>query len=63
MLNYVAETEVPIVKKCEKVDSKVPWLSEDFKILKRAKRKAEKVWRKTKLSGHYDIYKDCCKKI
>ena len=63
VLNFVAETEVPIAEKCEWVDSKVPWFSENFKILKRAKRKAEKVWRKTKLSVHHDIYKDCCKKL
>ena len=58
VLNFVAETEVPIEKKCGKVASKVPCFSEDFNILKKAKRKAEKVWRKTKLSVHHDIYND-----
>ena len=37
-----------------------PWYSEELRVAKRERRKAERVWRRTNLTIHRDIHKDKC---
>ena len=38
-----------------------PWYSDDLRVAKRERRKAERVWRRTNLTIHRDIHKETCR--
>ena len=40
-----------------------PWMSEEILSVKREKRKSERIWRKTKLTVHLEIFRALCLKL
>jgi hypothetical protein len=57
--NVLAELlnkHAPIKQKEIVIHPKSPWYNADIAIAKRARRKAEKKWHKTKLTVHYELY-------
>ena len=50
------DNHAPAVKKTITVHPEAPWYNEEIDLAKKARRKAEKTWRKTKLTVHREIY-------
>ena len=36
------------------------WMTDDISVLKALRRKYESLWRKTRLTVHFDMYSECC---
>ena len=37
-----------------------PWMTEEILSAKRKRRKDERIWRKSRLTVHFEIYRDSC---
>ena len=55
------ETCFPIKSCLVKPQSKIPWFTQDLRIIRHKRREAERLWRKTKLAFCLDIYKEASK--
>jgi len=58
-LTQIMDTHAPVTEKLVVDRSEAPWFSDECKTLKIAKRKAERTWRKSKLTVHLNILRDC----
>jgi len=61
-LQKCVEMNFPTKKCLIKPQSKISWFTQKLKILRQERRKAERLWRKTKLSINFEIYKTASKK-
>ena len=57
----VLEKHAPLQTKEITLRPNSPWYSDDLRVAKRDKRKAERVWRRTNLTLHRDIFKENCR--
>ena len=55
------ETCFPIKSFLVKPQSKIPWFTQDLRVLRQKRRGTQRLWRKTKLAVHFDIYKEASK--
>jgi len=55
------EHHAPIVSKTISVVSKAPWFDKEYRDLRKLRRKAERIWRKTQTELDFITYKDICK--
>lgn len=57
-IKLALDSVAPLKPKLIKGKPKAPWKNEDIYLAKRRCRKAERMWRKTKLHVHLDIFKE-----
>jgi hypothetical protein len=57
-LSAILEKHAPMIRKEVIIRPKSPWYTDDIRSAKQAKRKVERMWRKTKLAVHLDILKN-----
>lgn len=57
-LQELLDKHAPLKTKTVTLHPTTPWYTEEVRVAKREKRRAEKVWRKTKLCVHRDIYNE-----
>ena len=55
-LENALNSHAPVISKTITIHSDAPWYNDDIAEAKREKRRAEKLWRKTKLTVHREIY-------
>jgi hypothetical protein len=55
------EHHAPIVTKTISVVTKAPWFDKEYRELRKLRRKAERVWRKSQTESDFITYKDMCK--
>ena len=58
ILETTLEKHAPLTKKTVTVRPQPKWYNDDIHEARKEKRKAEKVWRKTRLTIHQEIYKE-----
>jgi hypothetical protein len=58
ILSAILEKHAPMIRREVIIRPKSPWYTDDIRSAKQAKRKAERMWRKTKLTVHLDILKN-----
>ena len=56
----IVDLHAPLVTKRISVVAKAPWFDKEYRKLRTLRRKAEKVWRKTRSESERLIYKDLC---
>ena len=63
VLSSLLDSHAPL--KTDYVTSRIlqPWMSEEILSVKREKRKSERIWRKTKLTVHLEIFRALCLKL
>ena len=63
VLSSLLDSHAPL--KTDYVTSRIlhSWMSEEILSVKREKRKSELTWRKTKLTGHLEIFRALCLKL
>ena len=63
VLSSLFDSHVPL--KTDYVTSRIlqPWVSGEILSVKREKRKSERIWRKTKLTVHLDMFRALCLKL
>jgi len=60
-LESILDEHAPIQKKVFVERNMQPWMCPEILAIKRLKRKSEKIYRKSKLTVHFEIYKENCK--
>jgi exonuclease III len=63
ILQEVLDRHAPLLEKKVRKRRHTEWYNEDIMLAKRARRRAENKWRKTKLSVHRDMYKSECIRV
>ena len=63
VLSSLLDSHAPL--KTDYVTSRIlqPWMSKEILSVKREKRKSERIWRKTKLTVHLEIFRALCLKL
>ncbi|KAK3082746.1 hypothetical protein FSP39_004177 [Pinctada imbricata] len=59
-VSEVLENHAPLISKEVTLRPNTKWYTSELRTVKREKRKAERTWRRTGLSVHYQIYIDKC---
>lgn len=59
-INNIMDNHAPLITKVITLRPNTPWYTEELRDKKRACRRAERLWRRTNLSVHYQIYKEQC---
>ena len=55
-LQHVLNQHAPLVTRCIRNRPSAPWLSSEVRDARRKRRRAERLWRRTKLSIHKEMY-------
>lgn len=63
VLSSILDSHAPKQTKSFVIRNHSPWYNEDIKKAKQARRQAERRWRKSKLSVHLEIFRNCQHKV
>jgi hypothetical protein len=62
-IQVLIDQHAPLCKKTITLRPNTPWYSDEVRSAKQNRKKAEKQWRKTKLTVHRQIFKDKCREV
>lgn len=62
-LSNILDTHAPARSKTITIKPQSPWFTEEIRIAKRDRRRAERRWRSTRLSVHHEIYRTECRRV
>jgi len=62
-IRRLIDKHAPLQVKTITLRSNTPWYTEDIREAKHKRRKAERLWRRTKLTVHHQMFKEECRNI